>query len=373
MKLRTKILIASIIILILSIVVSLVIQYIYKNKSEKQLETSINEVIESTALSTNDTNQIKKIIEEPIQFPAYDLDNNELYYVNLNNNKFFKSNLETKKSITLLPFEEVGDISNAQWNTKSEKVLTTERISNAKKIYDIKENTSNELDSALINLNWLSNDQLVAYYHNSETQENKLITINSQGQVENIFVNLKSSAEPYTINFVGDSDNKLYYMFTEPESADTYLYKIDLNSQENKKIIEQPINNAKLSPDGQKIIYNIYKDEQLTTYLLEIATAQNKPLSNINLDVANILWNNNSQSLYLVQNKLETTEGSGGYTYHLLEKIDKYNLENSQIEYSINITDQGSYGAENFFLSTNDEKLYFVNFENSYLYSIKLK
>lgn len=372
MKLRSKIIIIITGVLIIGIAISIAIQYYFQNKNKIQLQESLNEV---TSLSTTETDQIKKVIGQDIEFPTFDPVTSTMYFYNWDTEKFYKSDLTTQKSIALTPFIELGNISDINtemlWNIPAENVAVMTAENN--KIFNIKSKNSSELSNNFIDFLWISNNQLIINFHNWNTQENKLVISNSTGEIVEELLELEPTEEPYFFNFIGYKDNIIYYIFTNKQGYN-YLYSINIANKENNQILETPILSAKLSPDSQKIIYNTQQNLESINHLYYLDSLKNEQL-NINTDINNIIWGNDSKTLYLISGLTTNSEDEtpNDADYIILDKIEKYNLENQQTKSTINIIDQGKYGAENLFLSQNDEILYFVNHADTYLYSINLK
>ncbi|MFA6295910.1 MAG: hypothetical protein WC663_01000 [Patescibacteria group bacterium] len=362
MKTRSKLIIGSLIFLILIIVGALLVQYFFKNKNETQLQTSLESV---TAFSANETNQIKTEISETIQFPSHILSNGEIYSYNLDNSKFYKTNLSTKKSLAIIPFANTDNIINAQWDQSNDKVLAIQ--DNSYKIFSLNDSKVYPLDNNLSNLFWLDGNRLIGNYYKPEDSTNRILIINSQGELQETILDLETSIDALPVNIIGASNNNVYYLLNG------YLYELNLLTKENNKIIEQQITSAKISPRSDKIIYSTFIDEKFSDFVFDLNTRATAQLQNIDIDASNILWSSDESTLYLIKNSLEISEGSSASSYYLLDKIEKYNLNNQQVESTIDIAGQGKYGADDFFLSSDESKIYFVNSANSFLYSINLK
>lgn len=372
MRTRSKLIIASIIILVSSIIIALIVQYIVKERQEKNLENSLNQVSEQGFLGTSDTNQFQTIVEETVQYPFFDAENIELYYFNYSAGKFYKSNLNTRKSLAILPYISFeSDLSNAQWNQNFTKVLAINNIEGNKKIYDLEKNSAVDLENNYISFLWLAENQLIVNYHNFETKENSIVLLDQDGKITEKILDLQPTEEPYGINFIGSNNEKVYYIFNL-NTGYSYLYELNVSTKSNSQLEEKNIINAKISPNKQKIIYSTLENDQQIYFLFDTTSHENKQLA-IDANMENIVFSNDSSYLYLVIGNPGNEEGSGAYSYNFIDKIDKYNLTDNNQSTIIEIAEKEKYAGSNYFLNSDESLLYFINAANSYLYSINLK
>ncbi len=372
MRTRSKIIVISVIILVVSIIFAVIIQYFAQKRQKEELSEPLNQVTSQSFLGTQDNDQIKTIIEETIQFPSFDINYNDLYYFNYQVEKLYKSNLDNKKSITILPYQNFeGGLSNMQFDLSYTKVLVSSNLDENKKIYDLEKDSPANLNRNFINLIWLTKNQLLANVHDYETNENSLAMLDEEGKIIDTIINLQSTEMPYGINFLGSDKEKVFYIFNSTLGHGS-LYELNVSSKTNEQLTEKNIISAKLSPNKEKIIYSSLENEKLNYYLLDLKSNESKALT-IDINIENIIFSNDSNYLYLIYGTPGNEEGSKAYSYYFIDKINKYNFTDNNQTTVVDITEKEKYAGSDFFLNSDESLLYFVNAANSYLYSIKLK
>ncbi len=373
MKIRSKILIISIVLLITVIIGSLVIQYFFKNRSENQLNAALEQVNSGNPLSVEENNIIKRLVSgESIYYPNLSNDGKELVYFSNDKNNFVIANLDTKKSLLPMPFEKIDKILDITWLANNKIALVKSAKENLEEgtatqeysIYDL--NNKKRISLTNFNNGLIINDSQFIY-QNSE--DGALYLSDYEQQNPEVLIRFNNPEDALKIVFISTNSQFLYYLYPAQGSDKYSLHRFEYANREDK-IITENINATLSDKSGTKILCVNYDNDKSSFFILD-KDLNKKDLNMPDATISQFLWNQNGTKLYYVNSSLETY--GQGLSYLLLKEILIINPDNLSTEKTINIADKGQYGSSNIVLAPDDSKIYFVNPSDLGFYSINLQ
>jgi len=370
MKRRNKILIIAVAIFAIAIAISLFVQYLFQNSSEKNLEQGI-ENIESRQFATEESNHVKEIIANQVVDPSFSIDQKNINYLSTDNNSLFSFNVDTKKGINLIPLLKFDSIIFSTWSEdQNNAIVITQKEEEQPKNYlvNLISKQKSDLSSTYQDIIWQTNDKIIAYNFQADAI-NEIISEETSTKKSEKLIQFQDATKQYSIDLIFANIEKVYYLISQDSAVGTKdLYEINLKTLQNNLIMENVIQ-AKIQDN--LIIINKYLDGTNKIFISDL-NGQNEKELNVGVNtINNILKKGNN--LYIIKVKSEETKGNLGIGYNFIQTINLYNLENDSSSELLNIANEGNYSSSSFYLSDDESKIYFINSANTFLYSINLK
>ncbi|MFH1129456.1 MAG: hypothetical protein V1686_01850 [Patescibacteria group bacterium] len=385
-----KILIIIVIILIIALAGLLIYNFLIKK--DAQLDDNNGNLPGEQPNSNNDQNQNQGNIEQPIserKIIAISMDpvlsptttNNKtsvIYYSKINGN-IIQSDFDGLNKITVSDTN-LDNLIKVIWSPDKNKTLTTfqDNLENVSKYhYNLSDKKSSPLNQNIDYISWSSDSSKIAYqYQNATTDENTINTSNPDGsRYSAIF---KTRMKDLIVEWPKGST---IYLREKPSGlAKSNLYSLNSLSKAFNKVISDIYGfSLKWSVAGDKILYSKTgsKGENIALFIAS-ANGSGEKAMNVQTLVEKCTWSQDTRYIFCaIPNNIKdakvlpddfykgTFVGDDGFYKINTETGEKINLLESE---GLN----EFYDANELFLSSNEDYLFFVNKNNGLLYRIKI-
>lgn len=295
-----------------------------------------------------------------------------IYYENQN---FISSNFDgsTKKSIGAHPFSKVNSV---QWHPKKNKALVND--SGKFFIYNLDENTANEIKTADVVFWDTYGERIVYKYYDIETKKRRIAMADENGNNEEIL----ADEVPYTrVDFLAIPKSEKICYFPSPESnTEGILNCIDLRSK-NKTTIGAGLYGADYlwSPNGKKILVSYLSEKGSNKISLATMNQTGGEFKGINFasSAKKCVWTNDSKGIFcgsftglpeyaVLPNDWEQKK------YYSADTFWKVEVESGKRQRIVDLEElPAKLDAVEFVKDSNEKNLFFVDRQSGNLYRIR--
>lgn len=322
------------------------------------------------------TYSITNILNKEIIFPSFSAKENQFYYIDKKENYITTYNPQTKKEQKLLklpdsPHRIIWSPDNQQAiikvvfdkekfteemnNSASKEIVTNGEIINW--LWDKKQNKLTYISKYIRNIAWSPDSKKIVYqYYIWKKNQNNIMIANPDGTGWQEIINL--DGEEYGVSWLDTEDILFYYLPTDPNSGSN-LYKINIKNKEKSELISDfSVLDIKISPDGKKILYEIYENSENTSLGLINQDGLDKKKLGLQTSTGKTVWSLDSKIIFMALN----VENNRSDTLYRIEtnndKKEILNYESNEIIKTENL------------MVDNNKNIYFTS--NDKLYKIEL-
>jgi len=320
--------------------------------------------------------KIRPVSKEPVLSPTIGANGQTVKYYTLSNGNIFESdflggNLKKISSVTL------NGLLKALWSPDKNGVIGVFSDNNKikKYFYNYINNQSSLLNEKIGYVAFSPDSKKISYqFIDNQSGQNNISTANPDGS------NYKTIFKTRLDNLIVEWPVKEKISLRQPPSglAQGILYAINSETGDFTKVLSDIFGlSAKWSPKADKILYSSTDDRGKNPKLtLSDSTGANFK----NLKLAGLadkcVWGKDDRTIFcaLPQEISENAVWPDDYYKGLVILEDdfyKINLETDTKTKILGSSDQGSYDAQELFLSPKEDYLFFVNKRDGLLYSIK--
>lgn len=311
------------------------------------------------------TYAVTKILDKEIIFPSFAAKENQFYYVDKKENYITTYNPQINKEQKLFklpdsPYRVVWSPDNQQAIIKVpfDKEKFTEGMNNSALkenvvngeitnwLWDKKQDKLIYISKYIRNVAWSPDNKKIIYqYYVWKKNQNNITIANPDGTGWQEIINL--DGEEFGVSWLDIENILLYYLPTDPSSGSN-LYKINIKNKEKRELIgDFSILDIKISPDGKKILYEIYENSENNSLGLINQDGSDKKRLSLQTSMGKTTWslesNNFLAALTTEDNKSDTlyrVEANGdkkevlNYKFDEIIKIENLMVDNNNIYFT---------------------------------------
>ncbi len=317
-----------------------------------------------------------KISETDSLAPTLSADGNSLYFYNKSDGKFYRTNDRGEK--TLLSNKTFYSVQKVNWAPNKQKAIL-EYPDGANILYDFKSQKQITLPKHWKDFDFSpQSSQIVAKSMGIDPENRWLITANDDGSKATAIEHLGTEGDRVYSSW--SPNNQSIALFTESMDFNRQqLYFVGKNHENFKStIIEGRGLDFQWTPDGERLIYSVYNDQNDLKPELWIVNAKGDGIGSNRQRLNLQTWAGkcalaDSNNLYCAVPK-SLPEGAGLFSQLAEDSTDniyKINLQNGSRQL-IAIPD-GDYNINNITVSKSQGDLYFTDIKTNNIHTIKLK
>lgn len=289
-----------------------------------------------------------------------------------------KSNFDGA-SLSVVAEVKLPELFKAEWSPDKKKVISYFKKPEGTKRYSFDYDSKKGviLSENIKSVAWSpSSEKIVYQYINKESQQNDIAVANADASSWKIIFQTRLT----DLVILWPVPDKIYF-FDSPTSAKKgSLYSLDYPSGNFKKIIsDQFALAAKVSPDGQKILYQATEEggKNLKLYTAKADGNEAKKLSVATL-IEKCVWSLDSQNIFCAvpQTLSENAIWPDDYTENRVTVKDDFYFIDSASGKKTKIAgsnNQQSFDATELTLAPQEDYLFFIDRLLGFVYSIKLQ
>lgn len=313
-----------------------------------------------------------RLTDEPVVSPILFYQGNGISYFN-SNGQLFQTDLQVDNGNVLLSnkrersIQLKSNISRIIWPLAGIGFMA--EFNSATKptwsYYDGQKAAYTDLPPQVYSLDWLPRGDKIIY---TWVNSNGKATLNA-GNPDTTGYQVLADMHA-TDNLVSVSPDGKYVLFYRAQTADNTYNPINMVTTDGKAftaVIKEGYNTGALwSPDSRKFLFT-KRDPGTQKFGLWVADISTGEVRNLNVYTSQTkaVWTKDSQSVYV---GVPTTGTVGqGLTQDFIHKINVSSAQSQQFNPGIAID------AQNLFLSSNEDALFFRNAQDNSLYYIKVK
>lgn len=279
----------------------------------------------TTQTSGKSTISLVENLDEKVFSPSYLQSQNAVYY--FNQGILAKFSFNDKKTTILYP-DKTPYLQKTKFNPDGSRALILVR-EGENYIYRSIDFNSNEVIPLVKNIadaDWLSNEQIIYSYSNAENGEYYLNTADFKGSNAKKIADLGFS----DALVIPSPDQSKIIIYPEPEGyGDNFLTMYNFTTQKFTKFETKGLVGAVWSPDGQKIISDIYNEqgEITSTVILNVSDQKTKNID-LQYQISKITWLDN-ENIVALKNEGENISDQFYLVSAKNGKSKKINIEKS--------------------------------------------
>lgn len=321
--------------------------------------------------------KIKKVSDKKAFSLAIDHDRQSIKYYLKDNGQLVKSGFNGSNQ-TIISDIELPELYRAIWSPDRKKVLSyfkkpegTQRYS-----YDYETKNSVLLNESVKQTAWSpSGEKIVYQYVKQEDNQNSIAVANAD--TSNWKIILQTRLNNLIVSW--PLPDKIYLHEAPARGVKASLFSLDYPSGNLKKIIADEFGlAAKISLDGQKILYQTTDENGKNLKLLVISSdGSKKEISTATL-VEKCLWSSDSQNIFCAapQKLSEFAVWPDDYLAGRVSVQDDFYLIDALTGKKTKIAesnDRQSFDAAELTLSPQEDFLFFIDRQTGFIYSLALK
>jgi len=317
----------------------------------------------------------KRLSSTPVKGAKVASDGSLLYYDEATG-KFYR--ILADGTLTELSGKVFHRVENITWSGQANQAIL-EYPDGSNILYDFNENKQYTLPKAMQDFSFSANGTKIASEVIGPASENNwLVSANPDGTGIKFIEQIGDESENVLVGW--SPNNQVVATFRDSYDADRQeIIFIGQNKENFKSFIPQGRGfEGQWTPDGEKMLYSVYSQNDNFLPKLWITNAQGDSVGTNNISLNLNTWidkctvNSSGSSAYCAVPR-ELPFGSGWYP-ELAQGVpdDFYYVNLETGHYSLLAVPSGDHSASQVFLSPDEKELYFIDQDNDYLYNISL-